>query len=256
MVPSRARETHVSFHLLVVVNLLAGAPHPTSEVESCENAKTRAPREHLRVCAALFADPTCRRAFLPSDQPMSFPHLDEMAEACAPTTCPRLEGIHREEPFCRGVRGTPASSFSVEGSLIEATLVLDQPAEPKAAWSALLRALSRVASEAQELTRAAQAKQLAAARLRVSILGAASGVKMEIASSAGLPTAEFSGEHGTPEACARLVTKALGSRPVLPQDEVVILAQRTALFSDIKCITRELEKAGFGQGNIVFRAVH
>lgn len=97
------------FHLLVVVGLLSGAPHAPSDVESCENAGARTPREHLRVCAALFAEPACRRAFIPSDQPMSVPLLHEMAAACAPTTCPRLDGKHREEPFCRGARGTQAS---------------------------------------------------------------------------------------------------------------------------------------------------
>lgn len=245
----------MSFHLLVVVSLLGGAPEAPSDVESCENAGSRTPREHLRVCAALFAEPTCRRAFIPSDQPMSVPLLHEMAAACAPTTCPRLEGKHREEPYCRGARGTPPSHFAVEGSLIEATLVLDQPAEPRAAWKALSRALERVASEAQELTRAAEDKQLAAARLRVSILGAASGVKVAIASSPGRPSVEFAGERGTPEACARLVAQALDAQPVLPQDVVVIVAQRSVLFSDIQCIQRELEKVGFAQANVLLRTV-
>ena len=243
------------FHLLVVVGLLSGAPHAPSDVESCENAGSRTPREHLRVCAALFAEPACRRAFIPSDQSMFVPLLHEMAAACAPTTCPRLDGKHREEPFCRGARGTPASHFAIERSLIEATLVLDQPAEPRAAWKALLRALDRVGSEAQELTRAEEAKQLAAARLRVSILGAASGVKVAIASSSGRPTVQFADERVTPEACARLVARALGAQPVLPQDVVVIVAQRSVLFSDIKCIKRELEKVGFAQANVLLRTV-
>lgn len=238
--------------LLLLVSLLGGPP-PASALATCELAAGLAPQEHLRACAALFADPDCRHAF-ESAAASSHPSLYELAEACAPMACPRLASEHRDEPFCHGERGSPATGFVAEGRLLAATLALDQPADAKAAWRALLRAGARVADAERAEQAKKEALEYAMARVRLTIRGDESKVTVAVLSPAGSVSVERAPARPlAKQNCAAIVAEAVGSAPTAPEDVAILLSEKTVLFRDVKCIMAALSDAGIS--DIRFRTV-
>jgi hypothetical protein len=233
--------------LLVVVGGVTFAACTPQEIRACNAAATRAPADHLRVCAQLFKAEPCRRFVLDLDGGLPAPTAH--VAACRADYCGRAP---RPLRACAGEVGTPASGYDVEVEFYAALFEVDYGRSAQLAELAWKGAASRVFDELKAEEDRRETARAASAVLAVDLRVDGDAVALACTTPVGGPTLTLAPDALDAARCLAFIQASLDGGAPPPDAVVRVTAAKNVKFRSVRCVMDALVEAGFADQNILF----
>lgn len=217
------------------------------EIRACNAAATRAPADHLRVCAQLFKAEPCRRFVLDLDGGLPAPTAH--VAACRADYCGRAP---RPLRACAGEVGTPASGYDVEVEFYAAMFEVDYGRSAQLAELAWKGAAARVFDELKAEADRREAARAASAVLALDLRTDGEAVALSCTTPAGGPTLTLAPDALDTARCLSFIQASLDGGAPPPDAVVRVTAAKNVKFRSVRCVMDALVEAGFADQNILF----